>query len=649
VLVVLAVIGLGVWTYSNSFSGVFVFDDARAIVENPNIKHLWPLTRAMAAPRDVTVSGRPVASLTLALNYALAPADVRDVMNPGGPGAPPDTEARYRRNLWGYHALNLALHLLAALVLFGIVRRTLISEPLRERFGASSTSLACAIALIWLVHPLHTQAVTYIVQRVESLMGLFFLLTLYGAIRAAEPGPQHGYWMCGSVAACALGMGSKEVMVAAPIVVWLWDRLFGPHDHHGHRWALYASLASTWIILALLVASDPRPNSAGIGVGGWTWWAYLRTQAGVVFHYLRLAAVPVPLVFDYDWPQTRSLAAVAPQAAVLAVLAGFTVIALFRRWPAGFLGAWFFGILAPTSSVLPIPTEVAAEHRMYLPVAAVISLVVLGVFYHGRHLLQKIGAHGVLGRRGGLVAGLVLAGAVTATFAGLTHARNRDYWSVEALARDTLRKRPANARVRVMYGVDLLAARRYGEAEAQLRAALQFDAGRAVMAQVHMYLGSALCAQGKVGEGIPHLVKALDLDSALKEADALLGEAYSDRGEFEPALKHFTRALEALPDNTFLLNRMAWMLATSPRDDVRNGTKAVELAERAVRLTAGQDVISLDTLAACYAEQDRFAEAAATSRRALDLARAQGNRVFIPELEQHLALYEARQKLRIPS
>src|SRR5437762_12796638 len=95
---------IGSATYSSSFDGIFVFDDEPSIASNPNIRSLWPLTRAMAAPPDTTLSGRPIASLTFAINYALAPRDPRD--------------------LWGYHAVNLAIHILAALVLFGIVRRT---------------------------------------------------------------------------------------------------------------------------------------------------------------------------------------------------------------------------------------------------------------------------------------------------------------------------------------------------------------------------------------------------------------------------------------------------------------------------------------------------------------------------------------------
>lgn len=645
-LALAAIVLAGIWAYSTSFAGVFVFDDLRAIVENPHIRDLWPLTRSMSAPRDVTVSGRPVACLTLALNYAMAPPDARDVMQPGGPAALPDASSHFYRNIWDYHALNLTVHLLAGLTLFGIVRRTLLTRKLRERFGGVSALLAFLVALLWLVHPLQTQSVTYIVQRVESLMGLFYLLTLYCAIRAAGAGPRRRWWVTGSIAACALGMGSKETMVTAPLVVWLWDFVFEGEGGQDRRKTLYAGLAATWIILAVLVASDPRPNSAGFGLGGWTWWAYLKTQAEVVVHYLKLAVVPLPLIFDYGRQQARTLSQVAPQALFLAALVILTLAALSRKWPVGFLGAWFFVILAPTSSILPIPTEVIAEHRMYLPVAAVISLAVLGTYSLIRQLPARRQSAVFSARRLTFAAGLLAAAGVATMFGSLTYARNMDYWSNETLLADTVLKRPLNARMRIGFGAELLAQQRFAEAEVQLRAAVGLDAGSLEIAQAHMYLGSALCAQNKVGEGIPHLEQALALDPTLSEAHGFLGEAYAGQGQLALAVEHFMRALEGLPDNPFLLNRVGWIYATSARDDIRNGAKAVELAERAVQLTAGQDAFSFDTLAAAYAEQDRFIDAVTSARKALALARAQNRQSLIPELEQHLALYEAHRKVR---
>ena len=175
-------------------------------------------------PIGLTVSGRPLLNLTLAVNYAL-----------GG------------LNPWGYHAINLAIHILAALTLFGVLRRTLAvwgvgcgvrGEESHDTARSTSrtphptphTFLAFAIALLWAVHPLQTELVTYIVQRAESLCGLFYLLTLYcfirGASRPPSPGRRTSLWYLAAVVFCFLGIATKEVMVTAPVMVFLYDRTF---------------------------------------------------------------------------------------------------------------------------------------------------------------------------------------------------------------------------------------------------------------------------------------------------------------------------------------------------------------------------------------------------------------------------------------
>ncbi|PYV13791.1 MAG: hypothetical protein DMG07_13385, partial [Acidobacteria bacterium] len=189
-------VAAGLAAYSNSFGGEFVFDDSDAIVQNRSIRQLWPPWDALRPPRDSTVAGRPLLNLSFALNYragGLRPA--------------------------GYHALNLVIHLLAGLALYGIARRTLAGARLRDRFGADADGLATGISLVWLLHPLHTGAVTYVVQRAESLMGLFFLAALYASIRSFES--PSAAWRVAAVAACAFGMGTKEVMAAAPLVILL--------------------------------------------------------------------------------------------------------------------------------------------------------------------------------------------------------------------------------------------------------------------------------------------------------------------------------------------------------------------------------------------------------------------------------------------
>jgi tetratricopeptide (TPR) repeat protein len=650
-LVVLLIGGAAIFAYQTSFAGVFVFDDEFAIQRNPNIRTLWPLSRALSAPPESPVSARPVASLTLAVNYALAPLESRDVMAPGGVDAPPDVTRRFLANVWGYHFMNLALHVLAALAAYGVVRRTLVSDRLRPRFGPASGALASAVALVWVVHPLTTDAVTYVTQRTEVLMGLFYLLTLYCAIRGAEPGVDRARrrgWAAAAVVACALGMGSKQTMVTAPFVVLVWDWMFGSPTAEATeasarrlRWRLYAGLAATWVILAAGLALERWPHSIGIDREGWTPWTYLLTQAGVIVHYLRLSFVPMPLVLDYDgWPMARSVLDVAPQAALLGVLVGATIAAVLRRAPWGFAAAWCFALLAPSSSVLPLATEIAAERRMYTALVGVVSLAVIGAYVLGQFLLERLAPDRRPQRTVRAVAILALAG-VTGSLAMLTLDRNRDYWSEERIWRDTVEKRPDNPRARLNYGVVLAAERRYPEAEAQLREALRL---KEPVAKAHLNLGSILCSQQRFDEGIPHLERAVALDPELSTAQANLGEAYGALGRRAQAAKHFALAVEGEPGKLFLLNRLGWLLATSPEDDVRDAARAVELGERAVRLTSRQDPLSLDTLAAAYAEAGRFDEAAATLREALQLLARRG--AADRSMADRLSLYASGRKFR---
>ena len=652
-LAIAGIAAAGIWAYSNSFSGAFVFDDTPAIVENPHIRSLWPLTRAMSAPAQVTVSGRPVAALSFAVNYALAPADVRDVMTPTADVPTFGVDARFKRNLWGYHAFNLAIHLCAGLVLFGVVRRTLLSPRMRDRFAAASTPLAFAVALLWIVHPLHTESVTYLVQRVESLMGLFYLLTLYCAIRAWEETDSSASrrWSIAAIAACALGMGTKEVMVSAPLIVAIWDFVFlsgprpmaqGPRGQGQTRWPLYFALASTWLILIVLVAIEPRGRSVGFGLEGWTAWSYLLTQSQVIVHYLTLAVAPLTIVIDYGWPRVTSLAQVWPQVLFLSVAVALTILGAVRRYPLGFAGAAFFLILAPSSSVLPIVTEIAAEHRMYLPLAPVIATIVIGIHAIGQRLLAPLPARHSARRAASLVALFAIAG-IALAFGAMARQRNLDYVSQEVLWRDAIQKRPVNPRARITYGLELLKQRRHAEAEAQLRTAVGLDERNA---SAQLNLGVVLCSAGKFDEGIERLARALSLNPEYTQVYGNLGEAYASQGRMQSALKYFLLALQKEPDDVFLLNRAGWLMATSADEAVRDGTRAVEIASRALKLTNAQDVESLDTLAAAYAEMNRFPDASTTQMEAIRLARLKGRADILPELESRLRLYQAGQKFR---
>jgi hypothetical protein len=224
-------------------------------------------------------------------------------------------------------------------MLFGVVRRTLEMPRLRPWAGDDATGLALTISLVWMVHPLLTESVNYLSQRSELLMGVCVLLMLYGAIRSVGSRAP-GLWEVVAIAACALGMASKEVMVIAPLLVPVYDRTvlgLPLRQAIGQRGRLYACLTATWLILAGLVAVYHPGQATHVVAGNLDAWRYATTQSAVIVHYLWLTIWPSGLVIDYaDWPLAQRLAEVAPQATGLAALLIATAWGMWRHPPGGF-------------------------------------------------------------------------------------------------------------------------------------------------------------------------------------------------------------------------------------------------------------------------------------------------------------------------
>ena len=243
-LAVALIVGAAVAAYSDSLCCQFVFDDEADILSSTSINHLWPIWDVFVVPSDgrSALHGRPVVNLSLAINYAMG-------------GWEP----------FPYHLTNLVVHVLAGLSLFGIVRRTLLLPKLRERFAGAATPLALAVALVWTLHPLQTGAVTYVVQRYESMMGLFYLAALYAAIRCGTSARPRG-WAVATAAASLLAMGCKEVAVSAPLVILLYDRAFlagSFREAYRQRPLMYWGLAASWAAFALLLPVLLQPHRLG--------------------------------------------------------------------------------------------------------------------------------------------------------------------------------------------------------------------------------------------------------------------------------------------------------------------------------------------------------------------------------------------------
>jgi Flp pilus assembly protein TadD len=560
---VLLILAAGLWAYHNSFTGVFLFDDDVEIAENPALHRLWPPWALLGR------SIRPLTDLSFALNYALVGLDVQ-----------------------GYHIVNLAIHLAAALVLFGLLRRTLLTEPLRLRDADAATPLAAAISLLWTVHPLQTQSVTYIVQRAESLMGLCYLFTLYALARSATaPSPRR--WHAAAVIACSLGMASKPPMVTAPLLAFLYDRTFLGGSWRAAwraRRGVHVGLASTWALPAALLAlhdDDLRRWNVGFELPNLSPLDYALAQPGILLHYLRLAAWPSPLVLDYsDWPLARTPEAIVLPAIVIGGFLLATCWSLRHRPSLGFLGAWCLGILAPTSSVIPI-AELVEEHRMYLPLAAIIACAVLA----GYELLVRRVAPGRLRRGVALAVVLGLAGG----FGMGTVSRNAQYQSGVAFWEANVLARPRNARARTYLAAALAEQGELPEAIARFEEALRLRPdfeeahnafGNALIRQerrdeaiahyreairlkpdyaaAYNNLGAALLHQGAVAQAIDHLTKALRLKPAYAAAHNNLGNALILNGEPHEAIAHYRQALRIKPDYGAASRNLAQALRQGP-------------------------------------------------------------------------------------
>ena len=511
----LVVTGAALIAYHNSFETPFLFDDQPHILRNPQIRHLWPPWEAMAH------TGRPIVQLSLAANYAVSGFDP-----------------------WSYHAMNVAIHVLAGLVLLGIVHRTFASIELRDRYRPAAAGLAIASALIWIVHPLQTEAVTYVIQRSESLASLFYLITLYGAIRGADSA-RAWRWYVVSVASCALGMGSKPVMVTAPVAILIYDRMFLARSFRelwDARRGLYFGLFATLGLMPLLFANGPQEwrTSAGLGVSGVTPALYAGTEPGVIVHYLRLCLWPHPLCLDYDWPIARTASAIVVPAVTIAALVSLTAWALWKRSRLGFLGVWFFLVLAPTSSVIPI-ADPAFEHRLYLPLAAVTVLGVWGGYEVTVALARRFDWPAATRSIVAVLALLSIVGLFTAR----TIARNFDYRSAIAIWTDTVAKHPANPRAHTNLGMAYLTDRRGDEALSQFYEAVRIDSSYGFG---HLALAMALRMAGRSDEALPACRQAVRLLAQTGEAHFLLGSLLIDRGQVDEGYDHLLIAERLEPD-----------------------------------------------------------------------------------------------------
>lgn len=566
--------------YAPSFRGVMLLDDGRAI----NASAL----RGLRWPWEYFVHPRGLADLTFALNHALLGPD-----------------------LWGYHLVNLAIHIAAGLTLLGILRQTLALPRFALARPAPPDWFAPAIALLWLVHPLQTQAVTYLIQRAESLMGLCYLLTLYATIRAAgaqaSPDPagrgRARPWATLAVVACFAGMASKQVMVTAPLAVLLFDRLLladSWRDLLRRRLPLYLGLAASWLWLAWLMGGGrglvaAPGGGAGLGLQEVHALDYARTQPGVILHYLRLIVCPTGLCLDHDWPIARGWSdAFIPLAIVGSALAA-TLVLLLRGRASGLVAALFFLILLPTTSFVPI-AEACVEHRIYLPLAPALVILVFVAWRLAATVAPSLASSASWSLR--LFA--TALGVAALALGSATFLRNLDYTDAQRIWAQVVRAYPNSVRARTHLGAALMARGQADQARAQFEAAIALDpaakqaAPRLNMGGLSLLLGqpqtamryfqeaeriepgspaalngrgTVLAQLGQTDEAIALFRQAIIRDPALALAHVNLGNALASRGQLLDALQSFTCAMELDASDAVLFADVGRILAQAGRVD----------------------------------------------------------------------------------
>ncbi len=490
--------------YAASFTAPFLFDDMVAVVDNPTIRHLG--LAALSPPTDgSTTTGRPVVNLSFALNYAVSGESV-----------------------WSYHALNLAIHVGAVLALFGVVRSTLQRTTFVPRESAGT--VAFFAALIWGTHPLLTESVVCVAQRTESLCGMLMLFALYAFIRSTETDGNSRRWGVISVGTCLVGMATKELMVTMPVLLLLYDRTFVADTFAGAwraRCGTYLALAATWLLLVVLLLKGGGSRGVAAGFGhGVSAWDYLLKQAEALVLYAKLAVWPHPLVLDYGTAVAHSLSEVWWQGACVLTALGFTVWALVRRPVLGFAGAWFFVILAPSSSFVPLVTQTMAEHRMYLPLAALV--VTLMIVLH-RELPR---------------AAMTVSVGLALVLGAATFVRTLDYGSDIGIWKDTVKKYPSSARAYNNLAWSLQRAGQTAEANPYFAHAVELEP---TYVSARYNWGVALLDQGRADESITQFEQAVNLLPSHGDARLNLGNALMQVGRATEAVPQYEEALRLSP------------------------------------------------------------------------------------------------------
>jgi tetratricopeptide (TPR) repeat protein len=568
--VLLAAVGFII--YSNTLNSPFVFDDIITIEDNSSIRMTEFSVRNIVTGAIGYSKNRPISMLSFAFNYYFG-----------------------RYNVVGYHLVNILIHIANGVLLFFLleITRTIYSRqrsvPLKlEPFTV--TSLSFCTALLWLAHPVQTQSVTYIVQRMNSMGAMFYILALFlyakGRLAhlsanqvtdnqsANERQNKHWhhyyFWHLGCALAAVFALGSKESTVSLPFFIFLYEWYF--FQNLNIIW-LKKSLKYIAVIVVLFgliafifLGSEPLVKLKALrdfSEGQFTMGQRLLTQTRVVVYYLSLLGYPHPsrLNLDYDFPLSYSLMNPSATLLSLTVIIGLIILGVYlakKERLISFSILWFFGNLVIESSVIPL--ALIFEHRLYLPSMLLFLIpVTLG------HRYIKL-----IWLRAGVFCLVIVVLCVW------TYQRNRVWENDLSLWADVVKKSPNKVRSQLNLGLALANRDRLDEAISHYLKSIQLDPN---YAYAYNNLGVALKEQGKLNEAIQYYRQALQIDPTYVEAINNLAGALEKQGQTREAAEYYRRAIELNPKNDKVHTNMGHVLVEQGKLD-----EAIEHYRKALQL-----------------------------------------------------------------
>jgi protein O-mannosyl-transferase len=535
----------------------------------------------------------------------------------------------YGLNPGGHHLTNVLLHAANSILLF-LVLRQLTASLWRSAF----------VAAIFSIHPLRVESVAWVAERKDLLSGLFFILTIWAYIRYVR-GPRSPASYVLLLVSFAIGLMCKPMLVTVPFVLLLLDywplgRIDAGNDSTVKKFRIARGVIVEKLpLLGLAVAS-----CVATLVAQQTAMQPL-ANISLPFRVGNAAIAAVIYIRQMFWPS--GLAAFYPLAfrditasgvsLSLVLLACISVAVFLLRRRRYLVTGWLFYLvmLAPVIGILQVGSQAHADRYTYLPEIGLALLLTWAA--------ADLSARWPLRRP--LLGVLSVVIVVALTFSAQTQA---SYWKdSETLWTQTLSRTADNLTAELNLGEAIYKLGRIPEAIGHFERAVQIDPNEG---SAYSSLGAALLDIGRPSESLVILQKAIELDPKSSDAHYNLGNTFLQMRRGNDAVAHYKRALELAPDDIETMNNLAWILATSPDALVRDGPKAVEVAERADALTGKASPIISATLAAAYAEAARFPEAVRTAQRAIQLALNEGNQSRAASIRTQLSSYESGKAFR---